>query len=116
MRKIIIIILALVFSTNLFSQLKIENGLKQLNIDDVCQITRVSHDSWIDWTTNDDYIVYISPESGKNNLYRIKVSDIELTELKTGFYGAKYLLDTLAKNPTKQLTFETKRTVECQGT
>lgn len=112
MKISIVIFLTFVFSTNLISQLEIENGLKQLNVNDVCQITQASHDSWIDWTTNDDYIVYISPESGKNNLYRIKVDDLPLTELKSGFYGASYLLDTLAKHPTEQLTFETKRIVE----
>jgi|TARA_B110000037_G_C17006562_1_gene459499 Tol biopolymer transport system component len=113
MKNLVIIITFLTFNLNSFSQLKLDIGLTQLGKEDICQITRVSHDSWVDWSINDDYIVYISPQSGNNNLYRIKIADLELTKVQSGFYAASYLLDSLAKNPTEQITFETERTVEC---
>jgi len=112
-----IILIAFLFNScshgHVTKQNEDKSGLEQIGLNTICQVTRGSHDSWIDWTINDDYIVYISPQSGKNNLYRIKIENIELTEVKTDFYVANYLLDTLAHNPTEQLTFETKRTVEC---
>lgn len=89
-----------------------KEGLDQIGENDICQITRSSHDSWADWTNNDDYILFISPHSGTNNLYQIKIDSIELKQIRKGFYLASYLLDTSIQSPIEQLTFEIVRTVE----
>lgn len=112
----------LIFFTFLFSSCSHQSEIKQyenfsylnqIENEDVCQITKSNHDSWIEWTQDDKSIVFISSKSGKNNLYRINLGNIELSKINKGVYIASYLIDTFKFNPTDQLTFETQRIVEC---
>lgn len=108
-----LLILFLLFTYNIaYSQSKTVKGLDQLNSESVYQITSDSHDSWVDWSNNDKSIFFISPKTGNNNIYRIHLNEITFVELKPGFFAAKYLIDSTATAPIKQITFETERIVE----
>ncbi len=87
-------------------------GLDSLDNGAIVQITRDSHDSWVDWANDDKSIFFISPKSGNNNLYQIQLDEIELTELRPDIFAASYLIDSLSNSSITQLTFEDEIIVE----
>ncbi len=111
MKYLIVFILSTLYHFNLTGQTKIY-GFDQLKEDDISLVTQASHDTWIDWSIKDDFIYFISPESGSNNLYRIKVDSIELIEIRDGFYAASYLVDASIERPIEQITFEADRIID----
>ncbi len=100
--------------THLFGQKKqkVIQTINDLTPSDVCLITRSYHDSWIDWSNDDKYIVYISPAAGNNNLYRIPLDSIHLVETQNNFFVANYLLDPTIDIPMQQITFERDRYID----
>ena len=57
-----------------------------------CIITQDSHDTWASWSPDDSLLAFISPISGLDNLYLIKINDLKLLETKEkNIYVAEYL-------------------------
>jgi hypothetical protein len=111
MRIVTLTLLLLISSNILYGQSTVK-GLDSLNNDAIVQLTRDSHDSWVDWANDDESIFFISPESGNNNLYQIQLNEIELTEVRPNIFAASYIIDSLSSSPITQLTFEDEIIVE----
>lgn len=110
--KFLVITLLFLFISNVsYGQSKVK-GLDNLNNEAIVQLTSDSHDSWVDWSNDDESIFFISPKSGNNNLYQIQLNKIELTEVRPNIFAASYLIDSLSAPPITRLTFEDEIIVE----
>jgi len=110
--RIVTLSLLLLISSNVLYGQSTMKGLNNLSNEAIVQLTRDSHDSWVDWANDDESIFFISPESGNNNLYQILLNDIELTEVRANIFAASYLIDSLSNSTITQLTFEEELIVE----
>lgn len=111
MRIVTLTLLLLISSNFLYGQSTMK-GLDNLRSEAIIQLTSDSHDSWVDWSNDDESIFFISPKSGNNNLYQIELHEIEFTEVRPNIFAALYLIDSLSNSPITQLTFEDEIIVE----
>ncbi|HAA11652.1 MAG TPA: hypothetical protein DCE41_08110 [Cytophagales bacterium] len=101
--------LAAIGQSSYGQDLRVISGIEEMNPGAYTIVTMQLHEGWLDWFPTDEYVVFASDFSGTENVWRLRVADLDLVEMYDGIFKASFLLQYQFASTAEQLTFETER-------